>query len=97
MSPAGSPARPLRLRPGLEWREVEGEIVALDLDRSVYLAANRTGAGIWQLLSEGTTREALIDSLVVAYGLERPTAVNDVNAVLADLEAQGCLELNEGR
>ena len=48
---------PLRVRAdALEWREVDGEIVALDLRRSVYLAINPSGALLWPALVEGASR-----------------------------------------
>ncbi len=49
----------LRLRSdALAWREIEGQIVSVDLRGSVYLATNRTGAALWPALVEGTTPEA---------------------------------------
>jgi hypothetical protein len=82
----------LRLRRTLEWREVEGEIVALDLDKSVYLAANASGAVMWRMLSEGTTREALVEALVANYGIEVAAAQGDVDTFIGELDAQDCLE-----
>ena len=35
----------------LDWREVEGELVALDLRESRYLAVNRTGQVLWAALA----------------------------------------------
>jgi hypothetical protein len=85
--------RTIRLRDDkVEWREVEGEIVALDLGRSVYLAINRTGALLWPAVCEGTTRAQLVDTLVAAYSIEAAAAGPDVDAFVADLERQGLLE-----
>ena len=89
--PLVPPGGELRLGTGLEWREVEGEIVALDLDRSVYLAANASGALMWRQLSTGATREALVELLARTYTLERGTAERDVDAFLAELQRQGYL------
>ncbi len=83
----------LRLRnEGLAWQAIEGQIVALDLDSSVYLAANRTGALLWGLLAEGTTREALIASLVQTFEVERETAARDVDGFLDQLSERCLLE-----
>jgi len=81
----------LSLRSGVEWREVEGEIVALDVDRSLYLAVNASGALMWRLLQGGTTREALVRALTDEYQLDSAAASRDVDAFLAELEAQHCL------
>ena len=40
----------------LTWRAIEGEVVALDLGRSNYLAVNRSGAVLWDALVGGTDR-----------------------------------------
>jgi hypothetical protein len=41
----------LKLRDAdLEWREVEGDLVVLDLRESRYLAINRTGRALWAAL-----------------------------------------------
>jgi hypothetical protein len=75
----------------LEWREVQGEIVALDLQRSLYLAANRSGATMWRALSEGATREQLIERLSKMFAIDRQTAERDVSAFLDRLDANGYL------
>lgn len=77
---------------GLDWRLVEGEVVALDVDRSVYLSVNPTGAVLWPLLAEGAAPEALRARLRDACALDEGRAARDVDAFVADLRAQGLLE-----
>jgi hypothetical protein len=82
----------LRLREGaIEWREVEGEIVALDLDRSEYIAVNRTGAAIWPLLAEGASRDQLSARLVTEYGIDQESAARDVDAFVESLSERDLL------
>lgn len=82
----------LRLREEeLDWREVEGEIVALDLRASEYLAVNGTGLPLWAALASGATRDELVDGLVETHDLERIRAEQDVDAFLADLESRDLL------
>ena len=82
----------LRLRTDdLSWREVDGEIVALDGDSSVYVATNRTGAALWRLLAHGTTREQLVDELVGSFDVTRERAEADVDAYLGELRTKGLL------
>jgi hypothetical protein len=86
-------AEVLRLRSAaLEWRPVDGEIVALDLDRMEYLDVNRTGAGLWLLLRDGTTRPAMARYLVETYGVDQERADSDVDDFVTDLAAQRLLE-----
>lgn len=85
--------RTLQLRSrALDWRPVEGEIVALDLERSQYLAANLAGALLWEALAQGITEAALVEQLAQRYGLAQAVAAADVAAFLAALAAQSLLE-----
>ncbi len=83
----------LRLRQqGLEWRQVDDEVVALDLDTARYLATNRTGALLWDQLAAGATREALVARLMESWDLDEARAAADVDAFLAMLSDRGLLE-----
>jgi Coenzyme PQQ synthesis protein D (PqqD) len=75
----------------LDWREVEGELVALDLRESRYLAINRTGRVLWSALAEGATQDELIERLVESFDIERARAVADVEAFTAELESRDLL------
>ena len=86
-------AERLRVRAdALEWRTVEGEIVALDLRRSLYLAINPSGAAIWPALVEGASRDELIERLCAECGVSRQTAESDVDGFLAELASHDLLE-----
>jgi hypothetical protein len=76
----------------LEWRKVEGEIVALDLRRSLYLAINPSGAVLWPALVEGATRDELVEKLCVECGLDGATAEADTDVFIEDLAEHDLLE-----
>jgi hypothetical protein len=76
----------------VEWREVEGELIALERVESVYLAGNSSATILWRALSTGTTDAALADLLVSTYGIAHETARADVARFLDDLSARGLLE-----
>jgi hypothetical protein len=75
----------------VEWRELEGEVVVLDLRRSTYLAVNRTGALLWRRLVEGATRAELVEKLMDEFGLEPKAARADLDSFLAELREQELL------
>ncbi len=82
----------LKLRePDLHWREIEGEIIALEARGSKYVAANSAGAVLWRALVGGTTRDGLADELVRTYGIERARAEADVGRFIDALAEQGLL------
>jgi len=83
----------LRLREkDLEWREVEGEVVALDLRTSRYLAVNRTGARLWSSLAQGATHEQLTETLVQSYGISSEQADAETNEFVDMLRVEGLLD-----
>jgi len=83
---------PLRLNPAaVSWLEVDGEVLALQLSSSEYLATNAAGALLWKALSAGTTRDALIARVVQEYGIDRERAAADTDAFLGALAAHGLL------
>ena len=83
----------MRLRTSdLSWREIDGEVVAIDVATSAYLSSNPAGALLWQMLSDGATRAELATRLVDEYGIELERAETDVDAFLAELARRGLLE-----
>lgn len=83
----------LRLRrTDLQWRAVEGEVVALDVRGAQYLGVTPSGAALWDMLADGTTRDALIEHLASTYDLDRAVAAEHADAFLDQLRAQDLLE-----
>jgi hypothetical protein len=83
----------LRLRrEGVQWVEVDGQIIAVDGHTSIYLAANKSGALLWQALAGGSTRAKLVSTLVETYGLQAEAARADVDRFLAELAESDLLE-----
>ena len=76
----------------VEWREVEGEVVALDVGASEYVSANKAGAVLWHELASGATREQLAAALTARFAIDETTAARDVDRFLADLSARDLIE-----
>jgi hypothetical protein len=84
----------IRLKPQeLEWREIDGEVIVLESERSVYMAANPAATLLWQLLAGGATRERLCAALVEAYGIDAGLAARDVDAFLEQARALRVLDV----
>jgi hypothetical protein len=83
----------LRLRTeDLSWREIDDEVIAVDVETSTYLAANKAGTLLWRRLGDGgATRQELAALLVETYGIERERALADVETFLGDLASRGLL------
>jgi Coenzyme PQQ synthesis protein D (PqqD) len=82
----------LRLRPeALVWREIDNELVAVDMASSTYLSANRSGALLWQMLAAGTTHAELVEQLADQFGISADRAASDVDAFLQGLDGRELL------
>lgn len=66
----------------VSWREVDGEVVALDLRSSTYFTTNRTGAIMWQAMIDGCSVNDLVALLQSTFGIDRSRAVDDVETFL---------------
>ncbi len=76
----------------ITWREVNGELVVLDLRSSDYLSVNGTGAELWTLLVEGATVSELVTALIKTHEIDAPSAERDVRDFLAVLQQAQLLE-----
>jgi hypothetical protein len=76
----------------VDWREVDGELIALERSDCVYLAGNASATLLWRELAHGTTHTALTDLLVARYELPRERASADVQRFLRALGSRGLLE-----
>ena len=74
---------------GLVWREFEDEVLALDMERSIYLRLNRSGAMLWERLEDGATRSELIAALTDRFEVEPEEAAADVDAFIAACRERG--------
>ena len=82
----------LKLRTdGLEWREVEGEVIVLDLEGNVYISLNGSGAVCWHALAEGTTREEMVRRVTGRFDVDEEQAGADIDRFLTRLSEHGLL------
>jgi hypothetical protein len=66
----------------LFWRDVEGEIVALDGRTWEYLNVNGSGRLLWEKLVEGATLSDLASLLVATYSIDSGQAESDATAFI---------------
>jgi hypothetical protein len=79
--------RVIRLKAGVEWQQVDDEVVALDLGTSAYVAVNDTGAVLWPMVAAGTTESQLVAELADRYAIDGPRAEADVRAFVEGLRS----------
>ncbi len=83
----------MRLRAGdLTWREIDGDLVILDLRSSTYLTANSSASVLMKELAEEKSNDQLVQALVEAYNIPAAQAEADVTAFVETLVNEGLLE-----
>jgi coenzyme PQQ synthesis protein D (PqqD) len=100
LSTAGAPSRimlaivtdTIRLRQDIAWREIDGEIVLLDLTGAAYYTVSRSGVVLWPAVVEGATVATLTERLAQEYSLDRQAAERDVRVLIDALTGEGLLE-----
>lgn len=66
-------------------RELDGEVVILDIPSGRYFAINDVGALIWDRLEHDTDRTSLVDAVTAEFHVDTGTAAADIDALLTDL------------
>ena len=75
-------------------KELEGEMVLLNLENGDYVALNDAGMEIWKLLEGKRSVEELAQDLKDAYSIPAATALKDTLAFLGSLQTKGFIEVS---
>ncbi|MBW2734524.1 MAG: PqqD family protein [Deltaproteobacteria bacterium] len=75
-------------------RELDGELVILDLHSESYLGLDAVGTRIWQLLASTDSIEAVFEQLLEEYEVEAETLRADLVELLEDLCGRGLVVLD---
>jgi hypothetical protein len=79
-------------RPGIVYREIQGEAVLLELASGRYFAVNKVGTTVWEALGEGITVAELEARIVEEFDVDDVTAWRDLEDFLKDLHKHGLVE-----
>jgi hypothetical protein len=80
-------------REGLVEAEVDGEIVALHVDKGTCYGFNNTATAIWKLLETPRRLDEICAALAGDFEVEPEECERDVLALLRDLESDGLVDL----
>lgn len=93
MTSPGAPDCRYRLRDAaVSWRDVDGEVIALDVGSGEYLSLNGSGRALWMALVEPTSVEELGAVLTEAFDVSEEVAAADPRAFVADLLDRSLLD-----
>ena len=86
-----------RVAAATTWRELDGEIVALDTDQSVYFSIGGFGTTLWPVLVTGASKQDLVSEITSAFdGVPPEQAAVDVDDFLSSLSDLGLIETTTG-
>jgi hypothetical protein len=79
------------------WRDLDGEIVALDTIDSVYYAIAGFGAVLWPKLVVGASRQELVDKITTTFAQVQPDAASaDVDEFIESCLGNRIIEEADG-
>ena len=87
----------VRLAQGVVSRELDGEMVLLNLTTGVYFGLNESGTAMWKLLAELKNPSRIVDALAEDFQASRLQLEEDLSAFLAALREKGLIEDEDTR
>jgi hypothetical protein len=75
-----------RPHPDAVWRRVGDDAVVVNLETNRIYSLNRTGARLWELISEGLDRAAAEAVLIEEFDVDETELRKEVAALLDELE-----------
>ena len=85
-------ATKVRIAEDVVYRELEGEMVLLNLRTGVYFGLDAVGTRIWQLLQEGYTAAQVTDRLVAEYDVAAGACEQDLRVFMTTLHEHALVE-----
>ena len=76
--------------------EVDGELMAMSIERGTCYGLNAVGTRLWALLAEPRTVDELCAMLVGEYEVDAGQCRNEVIALLEELRAEGLATVRSG-
>ena len=72
--------------------DVNGEIVALHVEKGQCYGMNAVASRVWALLAEPTSPEQICSQLSSEFDVDAETCRTDVAALLADFKSEGLIK-----
>lgn len=79
---------------GILCAEVDGEMVALNVEKGVCYGLDAIGSRIWGMIEHPTPLRDICDALTARYRVDSPTCMADVVALISELRDEGLVVLS---
>ena len=87
----------IRIRKDVVFRDLEGEMVLLNLATGVYFGLDPVGTRIWALIDAGRTVEQIVSAITAEYDVDAAVCRADLERFLATLRDNDLVDLSDGR
>jgi len=84
----------IKISDNVVWRDLDGEIVILNLTSGVYFSVDGVGTRIWILMSEQVATEEIVRQLIAEFDVEEAQLRSDMESLVKDLAGQGLIEVS---
>ena len=74
-------------------RELDGEMVLLNLDTGIYFGLDAVGTDMWRALQSGCTLGEATDALHLQYDVDAAILREDLLRLVDQLQAKGLLQI----
>ena len=79
----------LQIAPDVVSRELDGEIVVLNLESGTYFGLDAVGARVWQLLQEDGALQKVFDAMHTEFDVAADTLEQDLLSLVGELCERG--------
>ena len=88
----------MKLKEGFIFRKIAGDNVVVPIGQQIkefngLIKLNESGAFLWNILKEGSSKEELVEKLLEEYEIDRDFAENDVEKFINILKERDMLEV----
>ncbi len=85
----------IKISENVVWRDLEGEIVILNLTSGVYFSVDGVGTRIWMLMSERVATEEIVRKLISEFDVEETQLRNDMESLFREFASQGLIAISK--
>jgi len=78
------------------WRDLEGEVVILNLATATYFGLEGVGNEIWRFLAEHRSTEHLVETLCDTFDVTPEQLQRDLDSFIAELAEKGLIKVADG-
>jgi len=71
--------------------EIDGDVIALSIDKGMCYGFNEVGSRVWQILEQGVSIREISDLLVREYDVDSATCEEEVARLVGELHAEGMI------